>query len=227
MDNTTPKTWHPVWERIFSSRESWNKYPPEELVRFVAGHYYSEPARRNVRILEIGCGPGGGPSWYIAREGFSFSGIDGSTTAIEKAKARFRANSLDGEFVVGDLALLPWDSSSFDAVVDVACLQCNCEADTGRILAEVLRVLKPGGRHFSLTAKAGCWGTGTGERVDETSVSDVKEGPYAEMGVMRFATSASLAKLYAAFRELNLEYSIRSMRGGTVEISNWILTCAK
>ena len=76
MNNQAQTTWHPVWERIFATRESWGKYPPEELIRFVAGNYYSASVRKDIRILEVGCGPGGGPSWFIAREGFSFSGIE-------------------------------------------------------------------------------------------------------------------------------------------------------
>jgi len=46
-------TWDPVWERIFRSREQWGRYPPEELVRFMARHYYQVADRREVRVLEV------------------------------------------------------------------------------------------------------------------------------------------------------------------------------
>jgi hypothetical protein len=42
---------------------SWGKYPPEELVRFFAAHYYEAEPRNAVKVLEIGCGPVAGPSW--------------------------------------------------------------------------------------------------------------------------------------------------------------------
>ncbi len=61
------------------------EYPTEELIRFVAGNYCNADPRSAVKFLEIACGPGSGASWYIAREGFSLSGIDGSPTAIERA----------------------------------------------------------------------------------------------------------------------------------------------
>jgi SAM-dependent methyltransferase len=222
-----PSTWRPVWENIFANRSSWGKYPPEELIRFVAANYYKAEPRSAVKVLEIGCGPGGGPSWYIAREGFSFYGIDGSPTAIEKAHVRFNAENLAGEFKVGDLAKLPWPDAMFDAVIDVACLQHNSEKDAETILGEVHRVLKACGRHFSLTAKHGCWGDGSGPRVDSTSYKDLTDGPFANMGVIRFATEDSLKRHYRNFRELHLETSARSMQGRTVQISNWIVTCAK
>jgi SAM-dependent methyltransferase len=221
------QTWHPIWESIFANRSSWGKYPPEELIRFIAANYYAAEPRNAVKVLEIGCGPGGGPSWYVAREGFAYYGIDGSSTAIEKAKKRFAEENLNGEFKVGDLARLPWPDAKFDAVIDVACLQHNSENDAETILGEVHRVLKDGGRHFSLTASRGCWGEGSGARVDATSYKDLTDGPFAKMGVIRFATAASLKRQYHKFRDLNLETSVRTMQGRAVQISNWIVTCAK
>jgi len=220
-------SWDPVWEKIFRERSSWGKYPPEELVRFIALNYYQVPDRSRVRILEVGCGPGGGPSWFIAREGFSFIGIDGSKTAIEKARLRFKAENLPGEFQVGFLDNLPWDDETFDCIVDVACLQHNDEAATKCIVGEIRRLLKPNGQHFSLTAKAESWGDGTGARVDKTSFRNVTEGPFSGMGVMRFATRESLEELYADYSSLTLEYSLRSLDNGTRELGNWVVCCRK
>jgi len=220
-------SWDPVWEKIFRQRDSWGMYPPEELIRFIAQHYFRVPDRKQVRVLEVGCGPGGGPSWFIAREGFSFVGIDGSETAIEKARQRFKAEKLPGEFHVGFLEDLPWDDGTFDCIVDVACLQCNDEAATKRIVGEIRRLLKPNGQHFSLTAKAGSWGDGTGDRIDKTSCRNVTEGPFSGMGVVRFATCESLEELYADFSFLTLEYSLRSIENGTQELGNWVVCCRK
>jgi ubiquinone/menaquinone biosynthesis C-methylase UbiE len=219
--------WNPVWEKIFRERSQWGKYPPEELIRFVARYYYPAPDHRAIRFLEVGCGPGAGPSWYLAREGFSFSGIDGSATATALAQRRFQEEGLQGEFVTGSAEALPWDAGSFDCVIDIACLQHNAEQGASAIVGEIHRVLKPGGRHFSLATRAGCWGDGTGVRVDATSFRDVTEGPFSAMGVVRFATRESLRHLYSAFSELEFESSVRSMHGERHEIANWIVTCSK
>lgn len=220
-------SWDPVWEKIFNERPVWGEYPPEELVRFISTNYYSVPKRSDIKILEIGCGPGGGPSWYIAREGFAFYGIDGSATAIEKAKKRFEREGLHGEFVVGDIAKLPWPNETFDCVVDVVSLQCNSEEGTRDILREVYRVLKPGGKQFSLTAKAGCWGDGSGTRIDNTSYKDVEEGPFRNMGVIRFATKESLESLYSDFNNLEIDYSVRSVNREKNTMIFWITSCTK
>jgi len=219
-------SWDPVWENIFVQRDG-SKYPPEELVRFIAKNYYSAEERKAIKILEIGCGPGAGPGWFIAREGFSYYGIDGSSTAIKKAEKRFLQEGLRGEFRVGDVEKLPWESETFDCVIDRGCLQCNDENATARILEEVRKVLKKNGMHFSITSCAGSWGDGSGVRVDSTTYQDITEGPFKSMGAIRFATRESLTKLYAGFEEVHIEHSIRSINDGQHEVSNWIVTCKK
>lgn len=220
-------SWDPVWESVFKERTSWGEYPPEELVRFIATNYYQAPNRSDVKILEIGCGPGAGPAWYIAREGFSYFGVDGSETAIRKATQRFSGEHLSGEFFREDFTRLPWNAGTFDCVIDIASLQCNSDDDTQIILGEVHRVLKDRGRHFSLTARNGSWGDGTGTRIGATSYANISEGPYQGMGTIRFATQESLLSMYSRFRNMALEYSVRSVDFRQHEISNWIVTCQK
>src|SRR5262249_34275510 len=106
--------WDPVWERTFASR-AWGKYPSEPLIRFVARNFYDAADRAQVRICELGCGPG--PNlWYAAREGFSVFGIDGSETAIRQARERLDAEcpGWKGELRVGDFRTLPFADNSFD-----------------------------------------------------------------------------------------------------------------
>ena len=62
----TTTSWDAQWEEVFRSRK-WGRYPPEELVRFIATHFKdtrSPPAT----ILELGCG-GGANTWFMARQG--------------------------------------------------------------------------------------------------------------------------------------------------------------
>ena len=84
MKKNHSKSWDPVWEKIFSSRE-WGKYPPEELIRFTAQQFYKTKNRQKINFLDLGCGTGS-CSWYLAKEGFTVYGVDGSKTAISKAK---------------------------------------------------------------------------------------------------------------------------------------------
>ena len=61
------------WNDVFESRD-WGRYPPEELIRFVARNFGDVPERGEVRFLEVGCGPGAN-IWFLRREGLAFGGI--------------------------------------------------------------------------------------------------------------------------------------------------------
>jgi len=108
--------WDPAWEQIFSSKE-WGEYPPEHVIRFVARNFYGVPDRKEVRLLEPGCGPGANV-WFMAREGFTVSGIDGSATSIKQASERLTREGLAADLRVGDFSTLPWPGSRFDGVVE-------------------------------------------------------------------------------------------------------------
>jgi 2-polyprenyl-3-methyl-5-hydroxy-6-metoxy-1,4-benzoquinol methylase len=142
------KSWDSTWEKIYSSRE-WGRYPPEELIRFVARNFYSVENRKDVKFLDIGCGTGAA-AWFIAREGFTVYGIDGSETAIEIVKKVFEKEKLAGEFKVGDIINLDYPDNFFDCIVDVNALQHNKPENIKIILKQCLRVLKPGGKMFSM-----------------------------------------------------------------------------
>ena len=98
--------WESFWDELYQEHE-WGKYPPLSLVRFVARNFYRKN-RPEVRILEVGCGPGAN-IWYIAREKFSAYGIDGSAVAIDRARQRLERNGLTADLRSGDVSSLPYD----------------------------------------------------------------------------------------------------------------------
>src|SRR5258706_7684234 len=99
--------WNKGWDNVFTVNR-WGRYPPEELVRFVARNFYQASDRSAVRLLEVGCGPAAN-LWYIAREGFSAYGLDGSAVALEKAKLRLNEEGMQVDLQQGDAMNLPYE----------------------------------------------------------------------------------------------------------------------
>ena len=222
---TENKSWDPVWEKIYNERE-WGKYPPEDLIRFTARNFYKAKNRKDVKILEIGCGPGAN-IWYLAREGFSVYGIDGSKTSIKQAGDRLKKEGLSAELEVGDVHNLSWPDNYFDAVIDIECLSCNSQKDSKEIMAEVYRVLKHSGKFFSIAAKSNCWGSETGVKIDQTTRRQVEDGPYAGVGPVRFADLASLKEIFSSFHDQKFEYISHSALDRSKQIKQWIITGEK
>ncbi|MFI6827379.1 class I SAM-dependent methyltransferase [Kribbella sp. NPDC050241] len=110
--------------------------------------YYEQPAMvelagdvKGRRILDAGCGSG--PlSAALRAKGAIVTGFDGSPAMIELARQRLGD---DADLHVADLGQpLPFDNGAFDDVV--ASLVLHYLKDWTPPLAELRRVLKPGGR---------------------------------------------------------------------------------
>jgi SAM-dependent methyltransferase len=94
-------------------------------------------------VLEIGCGPGYFGEQVRAELGASVIGIDTSARMVELARGR----GLDAR--VGDAQALPFGDGEFDSVV--ANWMLYHIPDVDRALAELVRVLRPGGRLVAAT----------------------------------------------------------------------------
>ena len=101
--------------------------------------------RAGERVLDIATGTGNA-ALAAAREGATATGMDAAPRLIEVARQRAAADRLDASFVLGDLHELPFEPGSFDCVVSV--FGIIFAADPQRAVAELMRVLAPGGRAF-------------------------------------------------------------------------------
>lgn len=122
-------------------------YAAENETSLINAHY-TQPAILDLagdvagrRILDAGCGAG--PLFAALRDrGADVSGFDLSTTMVELARRRL---GQDADLRVADIgAPLPYADGAFDDVV--AALVLHYLEDWSAPLAELRRVLRPGGR---------------------------------------------------------------------------------
>ena len=95
-------------------------------------------------VFELGCGGGYNQQLYDPAQITSFAGIDPNATLLETARARVQATGLPADIRSGVGENIPFADGTFDTVV---CTYTLCSVDDqARVLAELRRVLKPGGR---------------------------------------------------------------------------------
>jgi SAM-dependent methyltransferase len=96
-------------------------------------------ARRDLCILDAGCGTGGNVR-FLRRYG-SVRGVDIAPEALEHGGPQ-----LSGALARGSVLALPFASNSFDLVTSFEVLYHRAVPDESPALAEARRVLRPGGR---------------------------------------------------------------------------------
>jgi SAM-dependent methyltransferase len=218
-------TWDPKWEEIFRSK-SWGRYPQEHIIRFIARTFSSVRDRSTIRLLEIGCGPGAN-IWFMTREGFSVSGIDGSATAIHRARQRLAEEGLAADLRIGDCAQLPWGDSTFDGVVENVSLYCNPAAAIDRALNEVHRVLRPGAFFLSSFFSDRTWGYGEGTMIERDGFVDLREGPLAGAGFCLFLNRGRVSEVFHAFEDVTVDRLAWTLNAERHLIEQLVITCRK
>ncbi len=95
------------------------------------------------RVLDLACGTGNAAE-LAARRGAQVSGIDSAPRLIEVARTSAAAAGLDIDYAVADALALPFADAAFDVAVSVFGLIFVLPAPDA--VAELLRVVRPGGR---------------------------------------------------------------------------------
>jgi ubiquinone/menaquinone biosynthesis C-methylase UbiE len=126
----TPEFFHAVEE---------HRYRLEPHIREMAAF----PEAKGKRVLEIGCGLGTDGAQF-ARAGAEYIGMDLSSASVALAARNLQQQHLPASWLVSDAEYLPFPDNSFDLVYSYGVLHHT--PDLPSAIAEVRRVLRPGGR---------------------------------------------------------------------------------
>jgi ubiquinone/menaquinone biosynthesis C-methylase UbiE len=97
-------------------------------------------------VLDVPCGFGR-HAVPLARAGFRVTGVDRSATLLSEARRRAGDDGPRPDLVPADYRELPFADASFDAALNLySSLGYLCDEEDTQVLAEIARVLRPGGR---------------------------------------------------------------------------------
>jgi tellurite methyltransferase len=101
-------------------------------------------ARGTEHVLDLGCGVGR-HALLFAEHGFAVEAVDGAAAGLDFACREAAARGLRLSLRQADADALPFVDESFDYVLSWNVIFHGTMGDVGRRLAEIWRILKPGG----------------------------------------------------------------------------------
>ena len=129
------------WDATYAGGGQLNRYPADGVVsmvyRLMAGR-----DRAKTKILEIGCGAGNN-AWFLAREGFDVTAVDGSALCLDYARARFASEGLTGTFLQKTFLELDQLSGPYDLILDRGALVCSQWEDLLAVMPHIARLMHP------------------------------------------------------------------------------------
>lgn len=118
----------------------WVGGPREELVKLV-----SDGRLTPGRAIDLGCGEGDN-AIFLARHGFSVTGLDFAPAAIAKARRKASSAGVEVDFRVADLTRLTGVGGPFDLLVDYGTLDDLTSLQRDAYIRHVLPLAGPASR---------------------------------------------------------------------------------
>lgn len=117
------------------------KYDPVEAAIHLNRYGLAKPFCKGARVLDAACGEGYGSYLMKTWGARSVDGIDIDQSSVDEARKLFKDDGL--KYTQGSVEKLPYEDHTFDLVVSLETMEHIDDPDA--FLAEVRRVLKPGG----------------------------------------------------------------------------------
>lgn len=146
---------------------------------------------RDARVLDVAAGTGETACLLAERFGARVTVVDRSPAMVRQAEAKARERGLAVECRVADAHSLPFGDGAFDAVM---CECTLCFLDKDRVLGEMVRVVRPGGR---VGMHDLCWRDGAPEGLKRSLADLEDERPETLDGWQRLFAGAGLADVVA------------------------------
>ena len=121
----------------------------KEYIHFILDQI---PGKSGGRILDLGCGYGT-IAYHLARPGSEVVGVDYSFSRVEKIAPLFERMAARGRVDIrwGDATQLLFPDAYFDQVISADLVEHMGPGEQHQFLAEVRRVLRPGGEWYIAT----------------------------------------------------------------------------
>lgn len=218
-----------IWEKLY--QQGWGgAWPREEVVRWAVRCCPDRTARKDRRVLDVGCG-NGRHLWMLAVEGFRVVGFDPSPSAVRMCRQMVAREDLSArtEIIEGGLELLERLPGPFDMALDSTTL-CSVRSVERRMAhTRIANLLTEEGSYLAIAFGKSTTGFGTGVRVEEDTYEDIPSGPLANRGLAVFHDRQTLREELeeSGLRMQSLDSSTFTTHNASVVVELLVAECGK
>ena len=126
----------------------WEKFPFDNLIDF------ESLSKKNVLEIGVGCGS---HAQLLAQESRSFTGIDITEYAVKSTRARLDLLGFNATILRMDAENMEFEDDTFDFIWSWGAIHHS--SNTRKVLEEIHRVLRPGGRAITMVYHRSIWNT--------------------------------------------------------------------
>ena len=196
--DTAHEFWGEEWARADGTTK-WEQPEPEVMT-------FAETLPADARVLDLGAGVGR-HALALARQGFSVAALDAAPEGIAEINRIAAAEGLTVDARIGMMTDLPFADGAFDHVLSWNVIYHGDEEVLRTAIAEIARVLKPGGTFLGTMLSARRipveLAKAPGREISRNTW--VFEGPGDKVHPHYFCTGRDLLELFSAFEVFHLE----------------------
>ena len=189
------------WNKNYINKR-YNIYPYDRVVTFILRNYRLE-VRKKIKVLDLGCG-GGNHIKFLSDQGFDYYGVDGSEESIRLSNELIKSVN-NKKLIVSEFLKIPFENNFFDAIIDRQSTGHNFIDNIEKIISELYRVLKKGGKIHSHVFGSNDNGFNYGTNLGNNDYSHFTKGHFVNSHLVHRFTSDEIRKLYSNFTELDIE----------------------
>jgi ubiquinone/menaquinone biosynthesis C-methylase UbiE len=211
------------WDRLHEQQRFRPVYPSEHVVRFLMASRSVFDEQRPKRFLDIGAGAGR-HTMLAAELGFEAFGTDISFTGLDHARKRLRQSGFPARLMQASTLALPFRDHSFALALSYGVFYYGTANEMKGAIAEMRRVLVPGGRALVILRTTDDYRFGKGKQLEHNTFQlEITETN--ECGsIQHFLTANDVPAYFVGFSGLTFERTDSTFASRTAVNSDWLIT---
>jgi len=214
------------WDQLHDKPRFRPIYPNDHVVRFLMANRELQEKHAPARCLDIGLGTGR-HTRLAAELGFQAFGVDISFVGLQHARERLLTAGLQASLSQASMVALPYRDCSFAIVLSYGVFYYGTANKMRQALAEVHRILVPGGEAFVVLRTTDDYRFGKGVRLGhntfQLSITETNE----LHSTQHFLGADEVSLYFARFAQVTFEKTETTFGNRSGIDSDWLITVEK